>query len=362
MIPLIKPYVGEEEIEKIKEVFKSGYLTEGAYTREFEEKFAKYIGCKYAIAVTNATNALEMILRCIEVKKEDEIIVPDFTHPATVDAVYLAGAKCVLVDVSKKSRNVTYQHIQDGISDKTKAIMPISACGNPLDIEVYDYKDEYYVIEDAAPSAGAEINGKKVGKFADATVFSFHPRKLLTTGEGGMITTDNEELYQKIKSFKQFGENRKDLGRFSFDTLGTNYKMSNIHAAIGIVQLERLEKILNDRIKKAEYYNKLFKGIDEIETPYKKENTRHIYQSYTLYIKKEGFRDTMIKRLLEKEIQTQIGTYALHLEKAFASAKIVGTLNNSTDLYNNLLTLPLYYEMTKDDQYRVFEEITQLLE
>ncbi|NMC58997.1 MAG: DegT/DnrJ/EryC1/StrS family aminotransferase, partial [Candidatus Methanofastidiosa archaeon] len=282
MIPLIKPCVCEEELLKIKEVLESGYLTEGAYTEEFEKKFAKYVGTKYAVAVCNATVGLEMVLRCIGINRNDEVIVPDFTHPATADAVYLVGGQCVLVDVDLKSRNTTHDFVKSAISNNTKAAIPVSEFGNPLDEDIYELKDEIFILEDAAPSIGAEIRGKKVGSFADATVFSFHPRKILTTGEGGMITTDNEELYEKLKSFKKFGERPAPMGRFSFESIGNNYKLSNILAAVGLIQLEKLETILEDRVKKAEYYNKLFLEIESIEIPYRKEDTRHTYQSYTL--------------------------------------------------------------------------------
>lgn len=361
MIPLIKPLVGEEELMKIKEVLDSGYLTEGSVTEEFEKKFASYVGAKYAVAVCNATVGLEMVLRCIGITKKDEVISPDYTHPATADAVYLAGGKCVLVDVDIKSRNTTYDFLKGAINKNTKAAIPVSEFGNPLDKSVYDLKDEIFILEDAAPSIGAEIKGKKVGSFADATVFSFHPRKILTTGEGGMITTDNEELYEKLISFKKFGEKHSELGRFSFESIGTNYKLSNILSALGLVQLKKLEMILDDRIEKAEYYNKLFSDIDSVEIPSKKDGTRHTYQSYTLYIKEKGKRDYLIQKLREKGIQTQIGTYALQREKAFSETKKIGKLSNSMDLYNNLLTLPLYYSMAKDDQELVCNNLLELL-
>lgn len=361
MIPLIKPYISEEELLKIKEVLETGYLTEGAYTEEFEKKFAKYVGTKYAVAVCNATVGLEMVLRCIGIDNKDEVVVPDFTHPATADAVYLARGQCVLVDVDLKSRNTTYDLIKEAINKNTKAAIPVSEFGNPLDESIYDLSDDIFILEDAAPSIGAEINGKKVGSFADATIFSFHPRKILTTGEGGMITTDNDELYEKLNSFKKFGERSSSTGRFSFDSIGTNYKLSNILAAVGLVQIEKLETILEDRIEKAEYYNQMFSEIDGVEIPYRKDGIRHTYQSYTLLLKKNGVRDDIIQKLRGRGIQTQIGTYALHKEKAFCNAEKIGELNNSNNLYENLLTLPLYYKMKREDQDKVFAEIKKLL-
>jgi len=360
MIPLIKPFIGEEELTKIKEVLDSGYLTEGSVTEEFEKKFAKYIGSEYAIAVANATVGLELVLRCLNIDEDDEVITPDFTHPATADVVYLAGGSCTLVDVDIKSRNVTYKNIKNAISKKTKAIIPVSEFGNPLDDKIYELKKEVFILEDAAPSIGAEINGKRVGSFADASVFSFHPRKLLSTGEGGMITTDNAEIYEKLISYKKFGEKYDKTGKLRFESIGTNYKMSNITAAVGLAQLDKIDIIINDRIKKAEYYNTLFAGLDEVDLPYKKDGTKHTYQSYTLYIK-NGKRDFLINRLKDRGIQTQIGTYALHRENAFAKTPRNGKLENSDKLYKNLLTLPLYHNMTEEEQEMVFNNIKELL-
>lgn len=361
MIPLIKPYVGGEELAKIKEVLDSGHLTEGSFTEEFENKFAKYVNAKYAVAVTSATTGLELVLKCVGIKHTEDIIVPDFTYPATADVVYLCGAKCTLVDVDIKSRNTTYGYIKEAISKNTKAAIPVSEFGNPLDKEIYELKEDIFILEDAATAIGSEINGRKVGSFADATVFSFHPRKLLTTGEGGMITTDNEELYEKLKSYKMFDSKPTGLGRFSFDRIGTNYKMSNVLAAIGLAQLDKIEEMLKDRIKKAEYYNKLFSEIDGIGIPVIKKNSRHTYQSYTLLLKENRKRDYLIGKLLEKGIQTQIGTYALHLQKAFIDSRKIGGLLNSEKLYNNLLTIPLYYGIKKEEQEYIFENINSLL-
>lgn len=342
-IRLMKPFVGKEELNKIKEVLDSGFLTEGKYTEEFEKKFAKYVEAKHAIATTSCTTALELCLRALEIGKGDEVIVPDFTYPATAQVVYLVGAKPVLVDVDLRSYNVTARNIKKAINEKTRAIIPVSLFGNPLDEEVYELKDKYdiYIIEDAACSAGAMLNGKKIGTQADLTCFSFHPRKIITTGEGGMITTNNEELAEKIRALKRFGivyENGKPV----FKYIGTNYKLPNILAAIGLVQLEKIEDIIKDRIKKAKYYMELLSEIDWIIPPEVRPNTRHTFQSFCCYVK-NGKRDELRRKLFEKGIETQIGTYCLHLEPCFKSAGRMEDLNNSKKLYNNLITLPLYY-------------------
>jgi len=364
-IQLMKPWIEEGEYEAVKKVLESGYLTEGPVTREFEEEFAKYIGVKYAVATTSCTTALELGLRALGVGKGDEVIVSDFTYPATADVVYLLGAEPVLVDVSPESYNIEPDEIKKAITGRTKAIIPVSEFGNPLDLEVYRIGREHGIpiVEDAACSAGAEINGKKVGTFADITCFSFHPRKVITTGEGGMLVTDNEEIAERAESFKHFGVEAtgKERHRSRFANLGTNYKLSNVLSAIGLVQLKKIDKIISERIKKARTYDKLLENLESVKTPIVKENCRHTFQSYCVKILREGIRDELIENLKNKGIETQIGTYSLHMEPFFAKTKRVGKLSNSEYLYKNLLALPLHHELSFEEQEYVCKTIKDLM-
>jgi perosamine synthetase len=354
-IKLIEPVVGKEELEAVKEVLESGWLTEGPKTREFETKIANYIGVKHAIATTNGTTALEMALRACGIGKGDEVIVPDFTYPATADAICLVGATPVLVDVSVSSYTMIYD--EAAITEKTKAIMPVSLAGYPLNPEILkELKDRFYIIEDAACSLGAEYHVKKTGTMANITCFSFHPRKTITTGEGGMIVTDNNEWDEKIRSFKNFG--KKD-GKFV--KVGTNYKMSDILSAIGIVQLSKMDEIIKRRIELANNYYELLENVKFIRPPMVEAEAKHTYQAYAVYIEKEGIRDKIIEKLMTKGIETQIGTYALHLQPAFKEAKKSGNLISSELLYRNLLALPMCYNMTFEDQKYVIEEINKVI-
>lgn len=357
-ISLMKPYVGREELEAIKKVLDSGYMTEGPVTKEFEEKFASYVGAKHGIATTSCTTALELALKVLGVGPGDEVIAPDFTYPITAGVAVLVGAKPVLVDVDLESRNITADHIKEAITEKTRCIIPVSEFGNPLDKEVYEIGEEHDipVVEDAACSAGAEINGKKVGTFADMTCFSFHPRKVITTGEGGMITTDNNEFAEKLRSLKKFG-----MEDDQFKYWGTNYKLSNVLGAIGLTQLGKIEEIIKTRIEKAKKYGELLEEIDDVEPPVVRDGTRHTFQSYAVRLEEDGVRDDLRKYLQEQGIETQIGTYALHLEPCFANVKRVGSLKNSEELYNNLLTLPLHHNLTTEDQERVCSAISEFL-
>ena len=207
-IKLIEPVVGEEELALIREVLESGYMTEGPKTREFESRFAEYVGASHAIATTSCTTAMELCLRVLGIGEGDEVIVPDFTYPATADVVRFVGATPVLVDVSPESYNVHAEHIEPGITSRTKCVMPVSLFGNPIDIEpIEKLKDEhgFSIVEDAACSAGARRGERRTGSMADMTSFSFHPRKVITTGEGGMVTTRSDEYADLANSIKKFG-------------------------------------------------------------------------------------------------------------------------------------------------------------
>ena len=356
---LMRPFVGNEELDAIKKVFDSKYLTEGPVTQEFEKQFAEFVDAKHAIAVTSCMTGLDLVLRALNIKKGDELIVPDFTHPATGDCAYMVGAEAVLVDVDLESYNISPAAIEEAITKKTKCIIPVSWGGNPVDPEVYKIGKEHDipVFEDSACSTGAEIQGKKVGSIADVSCFSFHPRKIMTTGEGGMVTTNNSELAEKAVALKHFGQTKD--GRFTYH--GTNYKMSNVVSAMGIEQLKKLSHILNDRIQKAERYSDLLKGINGIRIPKRNKGTKHVFQSYCIYIEEEGIRDTLRKDLADLNIESQIGTYALHLEPSYAKVKRIGSLKNSELLFKNLLTLPLHHELSDDDQDYVTDSIKKLM-
>lgn len=332
-------------------------MTEGSVTREFEKNFADYVGAEYGIATTSCTTSLELALRVLGIGAGDEVIAPDFTYPITAGVAVLVGAEPVLVDVDLESRNVTADRIEKAMTEKTGCIVPVSEFGNPLKLEVYELAEEYGVplVEDAACAAGAEINDTKVGTFADLSCFSFHPRKVITTGEGGIITTNSKELAEKVKSLKRFGI---EDGEFRY--WGTNSKLSNIQGAIGLVQLNKIEDIIEMRIKRARRYDDLLENIDGVTSPKVRENVRHTFQSYTVYVE-NGLRDELRVYLSEEGIETQIGTYALHLEPCFSGVKKIGSLENSEKLYRNLLTLPMYYEMTDEEQDRVCHEISNFM-
>ncbi len=361
IIPLIKPYITQEIKDKVCEVLDSGFLTEGTVTRQLEQTFIDYIGCKYAIAATSCTTGLEMALRAMGIGSGDEVIVPDYTYPATASVVEIIGAKIVIVDVNPETMLIDYDEIEKAVTPATKAIIPVSIFGNPLDYACLNrIKDKYnlFIIEDAACSIGAEYNGTSVGNLADISVFSLHPRKFITTGEGGMITTNNSSWTKWMTSYKNFGmEINKSWGEVQFERIGTNYKLSNIQAAVGLTQMQEIKRLLSRRTQLAENYINLVSNQPGITLPQTAQNSRHSFQSFCIFVKD---RDEVIRKLTEKKIETQIGTYALHMHNAYKNnpnCRICGEMKNSRYAFEHCLTLPLYHDMTEDEQKYVIVQL-----
>jgi perosamine synthetase len=365
-IPLTKPYITEKVKAKVCEVLDSGYLTEGQVTRELEEKVKEYVGCQYALAVCNCTVGLEMGLRAMGVGPGDEVIVPDYTYPATASVVGIVGADIVIVDVDRKTMLMDYDALKQAITSRTKAIIPVSIFGNPLDYDrLNKIKKKYnlYILEDAACSIGAKFNQTYVGNLADISVFSFHPRKFITTGEGGMVTTNNRQWAEWMLSYKHFGmgvhESRLTT---AFDRIGTNYKLSNVQAAIGLTQMGDIETLLAKRAEISENYYRLLANIPLVTFPKTTTKGEHSWQSCCIFVKN---RDQIIKNLKVKNIESQIGTYSLHMHKTFSEnprCRIMGGMQESRYAFDHCLTLPLYHEMTNEEQKYVVQQLMMIID
>ena len=360
---LMRPSVGEEELELVTKVIESKWVTDGPNVSEFEQAVAEYVGAKHGISATSATTALELCLRALGVGPGDEVIVPDFTHPATAFCVMAVGAEPVLVDVDLETCNTTAELIEAAVTERTKAAIPVSMFGIPLvigPINELGRKHGIAIIDDAACTLGSSLNGKPVGGLTDMTVFSFHPRKLFTMGEGGVITTDNDRWAEEINSIKRFGVKSVD-GEAKFAQYGTNYRLSGILAAVGLGQMRKVGGIVEDRRAKAAYYDRLLSDVPGISRPKVSPQAKQNYQTYVVYIHEEGRRDGVLKELRQTGIEVQLGTYALHLQPVFAATKRAGELRNSAALYRNLLSLPLHHELSRSDQDRVVRELKNLL-
>lgn len=364
-IPLIKPFINDDIKNRVIDVLNSGYLTEGPVTKEFEEKLKEFIGCRNLIAVTSATTGLEIALRALNIGPGDEVIVPDYTYPATACVVPIVGAKAVIVDVHKEDMLIDYDKIEAAITEKTKAIIPVSLFGAPLDymrLNQIKIKFNLKIVEDAACSIGAQYKGTKVGCLADITVFSLHPRKFITTGEGGIVTTNDDDLGKWMNSYKHFGMNMDGSNRegIQFDIIGTNYKLSNLQAAVGLGQLNHIDKLLSKRIELANNYKRIIQNIKEISLPQilnPQPNTQHSFQTYVVYVEN---RNLVMKSMRSKNIEVQIGSYSLHMHKAFQNnscVEIKGDMKNSKWCYEHALALPLFNDLTIEVQEIIIEEL-----
>lgn len=365
-IPLMRPYITDDVKKEVCKVLDSGYITEGPVTGAFETAFQSYIGSRHALAVSNCTVGLEMALRVLNIGPGDEVIVPDYTYPATASVVNIVGARIVIVDVDPRTMLIDYNALENAITARTKAVIPVSIFGNPVDYDrLLEIKQKHnvFVIEDAACSIGAEFDGGRVGTQADISVFSLHPRKFITTGEGGMITTNNNEWAAWLESYKHFGMGVHDARRTThFDRIGSNYKMSDIVAAVGLVQMRHIDTLLARRVELATRYYTLLAGAPGVTFPSVHPKAKHSYQSCCIFVSQ---RDRLIQKLAEKGIAAQIGTYALHQHKAFnqnPDCDIRGAMTGSRYAFDHCLTLPLYHEMTRDEQDFVVRELKNLVE
>lgn len=353
MIRLTIPDIGEEEIQAVVKVLRSGYLVQGQNVEAFESRVAEYVGVKYAVAVSSGTAALHLSLLALGIGPGDEVIVPDFTFPATANVVELVGARAVLVDIDLASYNIDTQQIQPAITQRTRAIIPVHLFGLPADMAaVYKIAREHnlFVIEDAACALGARIDGGMCGSFGDLSCFSFHPRKAITTGEGGMVVANDQDLAERVRQFRNHGMARAD-GRVRFEFAGLNYRLTDFQGALGLSQMSRIESIIQKRAELARLYRQQLSGVDELALPVEIPGTRHVWQSYVVLLKEGLDRDGVIQDLRQAEIETTIGTYALSAQPFFASR---GKPKEKSNLaYRQSLCLPLHPRMPESDVEQV---------
>lgn len=319
MIKLASPYISEIAIEKAIAVLKSGNLVQGKYVEEFEVALQIYLGIKHAILVSSGTAALHLSLAALDIKTGDEVIVPAFTFPATANVVELVGAKPVFVDVELEDFCINPTQIESKITEKTKAIILVHEFGQSADMKnILDiaHKHKLQIIEDAACALGTEFNNQKVGTFGTLGCFSFHPRKAITTGEGGCVVTNNIRLAENIKSLRNHGIS-VDKGKIDFIQAGLNYRLTDFQAVLGLDQLTEIEDIIKQRISTAIKYNGQLSTIKEIKIPPRLKNRKSVYQTYHVLIDDRINRDELISHLKDLGIETNLGAYALHCLKYY---------------------------------------------
>lgn len=349
LIRLTIPEIGDEEIQVVTDVLRSGYLVQGKYVRDFEQKVADYLGARHAIAVSSGTAALHLSLIALGIGFGDEVILPDFTFPATANVVEIAGAKPVLVDIDLDSFNVNVDGIRKAISPRTKAILPVHLFGQSADMDpILDLAREHriLVMEDAACALGAEYHTQKCGTLGILGCFSFHPRKAITTGEGGMVVTNVDELAERLRQLRNHGLNTA-LGLGQFEMAGLNYRMTDFQGALGSKQMGRLEDIIAKRRALAQYYRQSLVGLYGIKLPEELPNNRHIWQSYVILLRPGIDRNRLIKVLKEAGVETTIGTYAISAQPHNHHPE--WDLPISRQAYHQSLSLPLHTRMSETD-------------
>jgi len=368
-IPLFKIYWDEEDIKAVTEVIKRGsYWATGPEIENFEKKIAEYVGVKYALAFNSGTSALHTLLLAHDVK-DKEVIVPSFTFIATASAVVLAGGIPVFAESEAETFGLDAEDVERRITKKTKAIIALHYGGIPSrDIKKLKYiadKHNLLLIEDAAESIGSHINNKKVGTFGDSAIFSFCQNKVLSTGEGGMIITNSQEIYEKAKLMRSHGrvEEAEDyfsnIGDNDYIQAGFNFRMPSISAALGLSQLQKIQKIIDIRRENAHYFTKNLLKISEIKTPNEIEENYRVYQMYPLLLPDKKIRDALQNYLNEKGIMTKVYFNPIHLKTIFQSQYNYkkGDLPKTEALSNKILVLPLYPSIKKEEMEYIINSI-----
>ena len=343
MVRIIKPYLKYRNVnKKFKKIFKTGFFTKGEYVNQFQNDLCNYLECKYAFLTTSATTALSLSLEIINIKSGDEVIVSDFSYPASANVIENIGAIPVFVDVDLETYNMCPKDLLSKITSKTKAVMFVDALGNPSNIhsiKTICKKNDIILIEDAACALGSSEFGVKNGNIADLTCFSFHPRKLLTTGEGGAITTNNKKYSDLLKVKLNHGAIYKN-NKFDFIQPGYNYRMTEFQSVMGIESLTKLDKVIRSRIKIKEKYIKLLSPLGF--TPQKLQNgAYHNIQSVIFKVPELVKRDDLILFLKKHNIESTLGTYCLS-NTTYYKAKYNKVQSNALYLEQNTITLPCY--------------------
>lgn len=363
--PLARVCIGREEEEAVLKVLRSGWLTQGKVVAGLEQKISRYLSVNYGLLVNSATSALMLAVKALDLNKGAEVICPSFSFPASANAIVSAGAKPVFCDISLDTFNISPQAVEKSITAKARAIMVVSEFGMPGDMKSVmrlAEKHHLYVIEDAACSLGAKIGDKHIGTFGDIGVFSFHPRKIITSGEGGCVVTNSMRISQKIAALRNHGIVNKD-----FVDAGYNMRMSDIQAAVLSAQFEKTEKMIKERIKLAAYYNMLLAPLEHrgiLQLPRMHDGQRHVFQSYVVLLNKDSGinRDKLRQALMNKGIGSQIGSYCIPVldfyRRNFSAPKHV--YKNSYFAYKNSLAIPLYCGLTDRDQEYIAEVLVKL--
>jgi perosamine synthetase len=373
-IPITKPLVGDREERAVLEVLRSGWLVQGPKVAEFERAVAAYVGARHAVATSSCTTALHLALVLHGIGTGDEVIVPSFTFIATANVVLYTGATPVFVDIDPRTYNLDPDAVEAAITPRTRAIMPVHQIGLAADIDrlaAIARRHDLVLIEDAAPAIGATYKGRRVGGLGHPACLSFHPRKVITTGEGGMLLTDDEALAERARTLRAHGMSVSDLARHRADRvlveeyheLGYNYRMTDLQAAIGIEQLKRLDEMIERRREVAGRYAKALADADGVQLPFSPPDAPHTYQSYMIELR-PGLglnREILMQELLAAGVATRRGVMAIHLEPQYRQRWPDLRLPVTESATRHTLLLPIYATMTSTEQEYVIDQLLRAL-
>lgn len=361
MIRLTVPLVDERELEEIGAVLKTGFYTQGPKVAQFERQIGELVGAKHAFAMSSCTTALQLALHALEIEPGSEALVADFTFPATANIVVTEGLKPVLVDINLDTFTMDPKDLESKITDRSRVIIPVHAFGCSADMDAImeiAKKHDLPVIEDAACALATTYNGKYCGTIGTMGCYSFHPRKAITTGEGGLIATNRDDLAEKIAIFRNHGGVKGDF-YYHYDEPGFNYRLSDIQGAMGIAQMEKLDWILENKRRLAVLLRKKLQDISGVTTPIEPIWGGHVYQSFVVLLDQSIDRDAVIQRMREKGVETTLGTYAVHAQPYYMKTfgHHPGDLPRSFTAFRQSLTLPLYPQMDES----MLDEVTSTL-
>jgi perosamine synthetase len=361
LIPVSEPNIKGKELDYVKDCITSNWISSiGKYVTKFEEMFASFCKTKYALATSNGTSALHLALLSLGVGKGDEVITPNLTFVASANAVTYCGARPVFVDVDPVTWTIDPAKIEKKITKRTKAIMVVHLYGHPCDMDSIlkiARENKLKIIEDAAEAHGAEYKGTRVGNLGDIAAFSFYGNKIITTGEGGMVTTNNKRLYERMKLLRDHAMSSKR--RYWHTMVGYNYRMTNIQAAIGVAQTERIEEFIKIKRRNAELYRELLNNINGITLPVEAKDCKHVYWMYGILIDKEfGMtRDKVISRLKERGIDARPFFYPMHRLPMY---RIKEDFPVSNELSRKGINLPSATTLAKKDIRIICEVILSI--
>lgn len=357
-----KQHIDEEDCQAVLETLKSPYLTCGPKVEQFEKAICEYTGAKYCVAVNSATSGLHIAMLAAGIGPGDESITSPLTFLASANCARLAGANAVFADILPKTANINPDEIKKHITAKTRAVVPVHFAGQSCDMEavnkaVHGSPKKIYIIEDAAHAIGSEYKGSKVGscKYSDMTVFSFHPVKTITTGEGGAVTTNDEELYNKLKAYRSHGMHHTELWAYEMRELGLNYRMTDIHAALGISQLKKIEKFKKRRREIADFYNRNL-GLPHLEEESFSNACFHLYPVLV-----ENRKEFYCKAR-EAGLNLQVHYIPVHTQPYYRQRGYkAGDFPNAENFYEHCISLPLYYDLSDEDLHEIARRIKSIL-